>query len=226
MNIKYYPKNKLTDIDIFSVAFTRSKKQSHAAMLYTDTSDNIRLLHLTGYDTLKDDAPSDDFVWLNLPLSIGELEKSLLGLYCETLYKLNGDGIPYDFDYTGTGFDSEGKFFQTNPGTGLTCGTFVMSVLEEKDIHIIDSKNWPKRDDDKAWQKFVLLRYLIKWLPQKLIHRKQTEIMNGINRYRPEEIIVASHIKNQPHTFSYIQNSSLRLVKFFNLYLKLKKVNQ
>ena len=222
MKIKYSPKNILTDIDTFSVAFTRSKKQSHAALLYTDPLNKVRLLHLAGYDNLEEEDPSNDFIWLTLP--IGELEKSLLGLFCHTLYKQNGDGIPYDFDYTGTGFDSEGKFFQTKPGTGLTCGTFVMSVLEDKDINVINPTGWPKRVEDQKWQFSVLMGYLKKWLSNKTIEKKKIEITGGINRYRPEEVVVATHMDNQPHTFLDIKNNSLRLIKFFNLYLKLRKV--
>jgi hypothetical protein len=83
-------------------------------------------------------------------------------------------------------------------GSGFTCATFVMQILNAQGIKIIDTKTWGNRDSDTIWQKNILKDLLkSRNITQKEFDKYQ-ELLGSVARYKPSEVVYAS-IKYKPN---------------------------
>ncbi len=114
--------------------------------------------------------------------------------FVKTIWRKNHRKVPYGIlsDNFSRFFDGEGGVANRNPGTGLTCATFLMSVFASQLYPVIDEKTWKPRDSDRDWQERVLDK-LLEYDPELSDHvSEQRKFIGKAFRYRPEEVVACT----------------------------------
>lgn len=215
MDVKSSFDSDPNQIDQICVAIrSYTANQRHAGILYRDSSDSIKLLHLGWHYDLGNDDFSNDFLWLDVPLN--PINKMHMATVCEMFYEENKDGIPYGLAIDDSFIDQQGKFLPMEAHAGLTCATFVMKLFHDQGLAFIDIDGWKHRLDDKTWQRQVmqiLEHHTTDPKPSKEYLDYQNKRLNsGCARFRPEEIIAARHLPDFPYCAESVKEPAVELV--------------
>ena len=153
--------------ELFAICIGRTdSKITHSGFLYsegeTPEDSKYYFLHLGGPIHLSNDSefPTASckgyiyefghYIWL--PILCDEEQKNLLTSKCILISKQNRS-LPYSIIHDeNTTFDAKGILKLGANSFGLTCSSFVKTVLKSQNIDIIDDSDWPdERDDDVEW---------------------------------------------------------------------------
>ncbi len=192
------------------VAIAINKHGSHIGLLFRlSLSDRIRILHLGWDHDLRDEEIADwtrqHYHWV--ALSIVEDRAKQVAQFCDLVAYANPDGIPYAFGDPMGSYNSDGKFIEANQRVGLTCASFVLSVLEQSGINLLDRRNWQKHFDDQNF-----FRYIIKALRGEIPGFRaakrpdhhiavSNQVAAGAVRYKPTEVAGAAICSFMPISF-------------------------
>ncbi len=197
MHIKSVFNSSFDQIDTVCLAISRLDKnrvQQHTGLLYFN-GDCVNFLHLAWHDTLQQDPPDKNYLWLDIPLD--PVNKMHFATYCAMVYENNKDGIPYGLSLDGSDFSVDGSFIQNEAHVGLTCATFVLRVFHAQGFNIINFEKWPSREDDKKWQ-LKIIGILKQHVPNEYFNSQYEKILSGVARFKPEEVVVAGALENPP----------------------------
>lgn len=171
--------------------------QFHVGFLYKLQGKAARLHHQHSHLDTRDEAPSEfDYLWLNIaPLS--QINKRLIA---NRLSRAGGDKIPY-----GVGFDLDGeyldrktlKYARTDPGEGLTCATYVVSVLENLGFPPFVREGWQSSPEDVEWQRRIL-EFMASKNPDSAEHFEAEKANVGGPRFRPDHVAGAGAAQKWP----------------------------
>jgi hypothetical protein len=214
MEIKSSFNSTPEDIDSICVAIcSAGPNQRHAGILYRDTNEEVKLLHLAWHDSLKNEPFLDDFLWLDIPLD--SLNKQHMALVCEMIFEENAEKIPYGLGIDDCSFNDAGRFVPMEDHAGLTCATFVVKVFHDQNFLFIDVDGWKHRTSDKTWQ-IQILQYLEHKTSPALTHKyldyHRKKIEQGSARFRPEEVVVARALEAPPHCAESVKEPSKELL--------------
>lgn len=208
-----------------SVLISGCEEQRHAGF-YIKEGFEPELIHLGWHLRLYNNSESE---YRNLVGEFSVLEcRHLLDQQVEdivsfvkTIWRKNQHKVPYGIatDNFSRFFDGEGGVANRNPGTGLTCATFLMSVFASQLYPVIDEETWKSRDSDREWQSMVLDK-LLKYDPSLADHvEEQRKFVGKAFRYRPEEVVACSALYDyEPYVFgAAVQMGELLLQRLRNL---------
>ena len=171
---------------VIGVAITITKGgNTHAGIVYRDEKDKPRLLHLEFHKSLKNDPIGPDYLCADPELEIEDAE--VVGGYCRQIATDNPPiwfAIHYNPHAKFAKFKEKMAF--TGDDKGLNCSTFVLTIFSSAGPRLIDTSNWPKRPEDKAWHE-----KLVKFLEStdaSPAHIKRVKKDIGCARIRPEEV--------------------------------------
>ncbi|MBI3406915.1 MAG: hypothetical protein HY040_00980 [Planctomycetes bacterium] len=164
--------------------------QAHIGLLYRSQEPiGIRLLHLRWHHRLTDDAPSDDFIWIEP--SLPKRRAKQVAARCRQILRANGKWIPYGFSLPTDNFDRRTAEFLVGPtNLGLTCATFVLAVFEFSGIRLLDYSTWKQRPDDAIWQQKIMA--LLERTGADAFHVEALRQTISCFRFRPEEVAAAA----------------------------------
>lgn len=147
------------------------------------------LLHLKFHRKLRrEPLPSNSFHLE--PVNVG-LRNTALAQYCSYVAQKNPPAsLNYGFSYSRPTFDESGDFVSRPGFEGLTCATFVLSVLESFGIPVVDHDNWPTLPADEAWQNQMMC-YLASEAADSL-ELCQWLVQLGSPRFTPAEVTCAA----------------------------------
>jgi len=177
------------------------RQQMHVGLVYRSSDGEQRFLHLAFHHDLRDEsAPVSphyfwaDCAWLSLPDYdvVGEA----LVAYIESVREETE--LPYGFDASGVQFDGGGHYVSLDATKGLTCATFIATVLESAGIPVVDLATWQSRPDDEAWRAIIMEAL------QEIAPARAAEVAHSTLefRLRPDEIAGASISTQVPLVFS------------------------
>lgn len=137
---------------------------------------------------------------------------------CE-LIKENKTSIDFGIKYTDTKFNEKGELIYAAGDFGLTCSTFILSILNSVSIKLIDIENWKERSEDKEWQKNILGFYEEKSKEnpkqyENLLSHYKNNL--GCFRFNPIDIAVASSCDVLPAGIDYCDLHRERIFEFMN----------
>lgn len=184
----------------------------HVGLLYTDVEGTNRFLHLKGHCNLKNDNIADmpsanSYKWVKV--NIDPFLVDFVAQWCETVAKRNVSCIPYAFLYGSTTFGKDGLVHFGEKEHGLTCATFILSVLKKQNIDLIKLDDWPLRPEDKKSHDELFIRlYASKYehdIPITNEHLKNVKDEVGCVRYRSEEVAGAAYLGSYPSGFEEVE---------------------
>ena len=203
LNVKEYSGGKL------AVLISGNEEQRHVGF-YIKEGAEPELIHLGSHLRLHNNTESD-FLRFAGRFSAFECEHFLdeqveeIVSFIKTVWRKNQNRVPYGIgsDNFAAFFDGEGTVANRNPGTGLTCATFLMSVFASQRYPVIAEDSWQKRDEDKIWQEMVLTSMLAHD-PDLADHvAEQRKFVDVAYRYRPEEVAACSAMyDDEPFQFA------------------------
>lgn len=191
LDIREYSGGKL------AVFISGNERQRHVGF-YINEAAQPELIHLANHLQLCNDTVEEyerggaKFLAYECQHFLDEQVEEIVS-FVKTVWKKNQNNVPYGIgsDNFALFFDGEGQVANRNPGTGLTCATFLMSIFASQLYPVIDESSWQNRADDKDWQEIVL-----SWLaryPQLADHvAEQRKSVGVAYRYRPEEVAACS----------------------------------
>jgi hypothetical protein len=191
-----------SSIKVFGVAFQEVQPRwHHAAIIFSDGDDgSLRVLHLGGHFDFRNDAYSVEFKTIPCP-DFDEDELDLLAEQARRMWKKNGQGLPYNFDYDGSAAFDFDMSFLSEKGRGLTCATFVLAFFDRYGHKIVDASSWKFRPEDTRWQQTIhgILRSQL--APEHAA--RMIENIGGAARFRPEEVVASvNRYVGEPITFT------------------------
>lgn len=200
-------------IDLICIAICRPcprRKQQHIGIYYTSANGATKLLHQPFHYLPLTCDPSDEYIWLDLPLD--DDNKMHLAIFCAMIADENAGGIPYSICSKGTGFSKTGKFSALEEFSGLTCATFVMQIFHSQKLEIIDLDSWNHIQPDRVWQKQIL-QILEQHACKKHMSYQRKRLNEGAARFKPEDVAAAATLPDGPHSPSDISEQSNNILK-------------
>jgi hypothetical protein len=181
----------------------------HLGLLYRLLENSqIYLLHLAWDHRLRRELltpqHSDIFLWT--PIRVVPQRAKQIAQKCDDIFDANQNGIPYSPGDPGGAFNAKHKFVSSDQMVGLTCASFVVSLLEDIGIRLIDRRFWQKHWDDAAffgWILRALKGEIPNFPPATKSHCEKVadQIKKGAVRYKPTEIAGAATSPFMPVSF-------------------------
>jgi hypothetical protein len=165
--------------------------------------DGIRLSHLRSHLEWCDEAYDGKYFW-TLAADLEAEERptviAFLGAMRKTPLK-----VPFGFESVGCRFSLDSttghiEFSATKSGTGLTCATYIVLVLNSLSLPLIQAETWKPRPTDALWQTEIV-ELLKKLKPAAHAHFEAIGRTIGCSRIRPEEVIAAATERPWPVRF-------------------------
>ncbi|MBY0612132.1 MAG: hypothetical protein K2P80_08100 [Beijerinckiaceae bacterium] len=192
-----------SDVKNAGLFITATPYGFHSGFLYTQNN-ATRAVHLAFHYRLNDDIPGPSYRWVQIGL---DEDNSLVLSGLLSRIGNAGSLIPYGFDASGCCFDAHsGELISPlEIGKGLTCATFITSVLNTYGYNLLLIDSWPERPDDVEWQRDIVL-LLAKYASAE--HVKIVEGDIGKVRLRPHEAVAAGAVDGENWPLSYEMVSS------------------
>lgn len=182
------------------VFLSGDQDQRHVALLYcVGAGRPVRMLHLAWHHRLMEEEAHGEGVWARVPL---EPEDDVIYAgHLAAVARANARGvIPYGFQLLPRGFDPASGAWRGAFGEGLTCATFVASVLASFGYEILIEKTWYVRAEDVEWQQKIL--GLLRGRADLEYVAHQARHVGRVARFRPEEVAVAAASSDVPLGFA------------------------
>jgi hypothetical protein len=168
--------------------------QNHCAILYKLDGRSARVCHLANHHDLRDEIARDPYLWANAGLD--PANRRFVAAWVGNLH-VNKDNIPYGLDSAGCCFDlATGEFIAPPIGKGLTCSTFITTVLRSLGFDLLREGEWPQRVEDAAFGQGVLEMLAVANADDEHIKAVAGDI--GAQRFRPEEVVGAATLTIWP----------------------------
>ncbi|AOX10707.1 hypothetical protein Q5O_20730 [Pseudomonas putida JB] len=119
-----------------------------------------------------------------------EDEVEELTSFISMLYKRYSGSMPYSIITDGLGefFNLAGDIAVDKAGMGLTCATFLMSVLAVQSYPLFDEATWELRPDDEKWHRKIISHLRESRVDEEHV-KAQEKFIGKAYRYRPEEVV-------------------------------------
>ncbi|MBI6911689.1 hypothetical protein [Pseudomonas palleroniana] len=187
--------NLIGDVGMFGVALaqfntgsTTMPVQRHAAIVFREKDkEKLNMLHLATHYDLRCEPLTNKYKCV--PGSyFNDEDLQILAETASRMWDQNKEkGIPYGFVYNGASVFNGDLKFKDQEGAGLTCATFLLAFFSELGHDLINIDGWQSREDDEAWQKYILTQ-----LSGALGEAKSKLMGASIGvayRFRPEEVV-------------------------------------
>jgi len=169
--------------------------RSHSGLLYRDAFDlqpaKPKLLHFVSTGIV-DCQPTDCgcvYEWVDLNLS--DIRKRTIAIFCKLISdNSRGNRVPYAFSDPRNCFDSQTGEFRFGSKVGLTCSSFVLSVLFGVGVNILDYDSWPYRPEDEKDRDTVIQFLKLNGVDPDEIIEIEAEIKSA--RFKPIEVATAA----------------------------------
>jgi hypothetical protein len=184
---------------IVGVALTiTANRNSHAGIVFRDTQDRVRLLHLAFHHDLKHEA-FNRVEYLCADPEFDAVDAEIVAAHCRLIASL-APNINFAIHHNPAArLKAKGQTVNVeHEDKGLNCSTFVLAVFAEAGPPLVDFATWRTRDTDARWHRF-LVALLKKHAPEA--HWKKVEQDIGCARVRPEEVAGACLENPLPATF-------------------------
>ena len=131
----------------------------HVGLLYVEPEGDCRFVHLAFHHDLRNElAPNDHgYWWAGCAWLAGEEQLANAEFLAEYIWACSQNtDVDYGFNPPPVAFGIDGKYDALNPSKGLTCATFVASVLKCGGFPVVRLEEWERRVEDDAWKQSVL----------------------------------------------------------------------
>lgn len=177
------------------------ENQVHVALFYDDAG-TTRALHFCWHHRWsgRPDEPVPTGYWW-APLGLRKSRARSLAALCWLVAdQATLDQVPFAFEYDASmTFDRATGHLVNSHGEGLTCASFIMTVLASIAAPLVYPPAWPHRLCDRWWQDRVVNQ--ARATHASLLRGQLQNAPGGIVRYRPEEILAAATETRRPVLF-------------------------
>ena len=178
------------------------KLQLHIGLLYIneERKEQGYLCHLCEDMCLENEPiPSGEYYWLTT--SIDEEDSFAVVSFCNAVCDptKNFPGIPFGFSFR-TGLFNPDGVWDGEIGEGLTCASFVLAILHQLKIEILQTSCWLKKpsedkENDDLWKEYIYGHYKKQYGSERAA---QLRIGDNSPRFRPEEVASGAHSDERP----------------------------
>jgi hypothetical protein len=164
-------------------------RSMHVGLLYRHSNGNVKFAHLAFHNDLRDEPlPSGgNYLWAECEAlaqddSLSDFVANFIELCAQS------KEIPYGPNPPASAFDSDGRYTPQSDREGLTCATYVSSVLHGAGFPVVQLQTWESRPDDAIWWS-SMMGHLSRLAPERAAELADIAIEF---RLRPDEVAVAA----------------------------------
>lgn len=189
----------------------------HSGILYKDPQDkNVYLFHLAFHNSLilekvenfKGNFYCVEFTLLNGTNDPDYYRREAIYQFIQTVYEESKTkSISYALKYDKSFFDISGHLKLTPGCIGLTCATFILAFFKGVGYELLNSSDWEPRSEDDAWHSEIidLMESFRERFSIDITHIENVKKEKGCVRFRPEEVVAASHFFPLPANINECQ---------------------
>lgn len=203
LRLEISPPSLAGEVAHFAVAIIENgPTSSHLGAFYRG-EDGLRLLHLAFHMDVRDEPAPSGFFWhslTDLDMFVAEQIAATFNV-AATLYANKPANERSPLQYS---FANDPEFVgpdltvgSTLPGTGYTCSTFVLRILENIGIMLIDRTTWKARAEDADWQSWIIECLIRKYGDAVADHVKAMRKEIGAFRIRPADVVAAASLPRE-----------------------------
>src|SRR5262249_25893456 len=136
--------------------------QRHVALIYSPPVGPPRQVGLNWHFSLADERWDGTLLW-NEAADLVSVNGAVVAAFLDDLRR-SCPRVPYGFRTAGCRFSWDAQthmvtFNARDPGTGLTCATFVKLVFDALSMPLVEITTWPwNRPEDEAWRERIIDR--------------------------------------------------------------------
>lgn len=172
---------------------------THCGIVYQNIDGSTGFIHLAWHNDLRNERFNNSYTLRSI--SLDESEKKMLAAVCGEIAK-RGPEIPYGLERANIVFDPiDGAILNLNSGKGLTCASFVLTVLKTYDHILLNESEWPE-NANTSWQEYILR--LLSGQPGIDVGIMAADI--GARRFTPCEVVASGPEPEWPVGFERAQN--------------------
>lgn len=194
----------------------------HCGFFFKNSLDNSKIYFLHLMDGVKSEIPSVEdlnkyaYTWFTkIPPSRARAISTKLSLISDrTLNDSNYQSPPFGFIYSGLArFNENQDFIPKKFGDSLTCATFILCILEDLAIFLIDKSTWHPLEEDNEWKYELFDSYISLAYSQDYINAQRAAI-SKCARYKPEEVVGSSFLYqfNKPAIYTDVQPAAKKVI--------------
>lgn len=178
------------------IVLSHNEEQFHCGLSF-DLKKGFKVLHLAWHYDLQYTENTEMFTHWIKP-KIHTKRQLMVSVKCKQIQKrIKEMQVPYALLYDKTTFDKDGILLLGEKEHGLTCATFVLAVFKSCGINLVDTENWPEREEDKVWHEQIISYLKQTWKASKF-HVENVTNERGCARFRPEEVGISSTFSPNP----------------------------
>ncbi|TPK84580.1 hypothetical protein FJ934_27505 [Mesorhizobium sp. B2-4-12] len=174
------------------------ERSMHVGLLYRHSNGDVKFTHLAWHNDLRDETlpHGDNYLWaecacLTQDDSLSDFVANFIEMCAQS------KEIPYGPNPPPTAFDLNGRYSPQNDRQGLTCATFISSVLLAAGFPVVRLGTWESRPDDSLWWS-SMMKYIEKSAPERAAELDDVAIEF---RLRPDEVAVAATSIDPPLSY-------------------------
>ena len=184
--ISIYP--QLPKNFILGLALRRiSSQQNHIGFVFFDSNNQLKICHLCWHKEMRLEDFNDNRYGIS-DILINSYNLTHLAATLESIGSKNQSSIPYSFSSPVVVFDGSHVYVGHGKGEGLTCATFVMSVLEYNAFKIVDKSTWQTTLSDRNWCSEIISNLTRSGITDQQHISTMRAAISKVTRFKPEQI--------------------------------------
>lgn len=186
---------------------TLTDGQRHTGFIARGNDGNLWQLHQAWHNRFRCDPAQPQYAYTT-STRLDEFASAPIIGFLFALHDDTNGHIPYSIIYEPLNYFSEGHYVLTAPGQGLTCATFVLEVLRQHGIDVIDRDTWPT-NTNAGWQTNILSNFA----PTSEEFLAQCAAIGKVARFTPEEVVGAVyHFTDAKIIYAEAQSAAVEVV--------------
>lgn len=221
-----------SDSNIIAIAIGNERESVHSGLVYKIEDNDPQIIHLGDHCFLANE-PIHKRNWYSISNLKLEYPQIILVDFCIKAILNRGTVLvghknfytidyPYGISFVKANINSDDGALMLAPGSsGLTCATFVMTILASANIELIKQSEWNQRAPNNQTDLSIQIKHI-----QHMIrsNREQYIVNENImclpcNRYRPEEIAAAAYCSPYPASFGPCEQLGEKILEALNPFL-------
>lgn len=206
------------NVSSLGVALKGDGKQQHVAILVKVGDGPAMICHFGWHNDVRYETADNRYIWLESGLHPSV--SSAIASAVAGMMELGRPIIGFSPIYEGVYFDENLNYLRGDPGDGLTCSTFVISIFEALHVTLLDTETWGSRSGDDEWQYSVVQALEEPSFtpdPERSRHAKALRQRLPFRmRFRPEEVAIGVAASCRPVSYNHAALEGNHLVSYLS----------
>jgi hypothetical protein len=167
-----------------SIAIGQESGGLHVVLLHNNSKNEWNGVHLAWHYCLKNEPIESFRRYVAFQLRIPQTHQAVVAATARWIAQNNKKGVPYGFG--SAGFSGSGVY-ESRGASGMTCVSFVLAILEQAGVNIVNRDEWNAVPVDSEWISHII--QMMNTISPDDQHVSQLKATSELaHRIRPEHV--------------------------------------